>query len=68
MRTPRRNPKHYKCWGLVYYNPDDPSLFIDKQFGYGQTMNFAHKSAWYLMLFIVLFPLLAVLIPVLLIR
>ncbi|WP_414649251.1 DUF5808 domain-containing protein [Daejeonella sp.] len=67
MKRPGKDRRFYKCWGLIYYNPDDPSLFVDKQFGYGQTMNFAHRSSWYLMLFVILFPLLAVLIPVFLI-
>lgn len=68
MKTPQKNAKHYRCWGLIYYNPEDPSLFADKQFGYGQTINFARKSAWYLMLFIILFPLLIMLIPVWLVK
>lgn len=68
MQTPGKNNKYYKCWGLIYYNADDPSLFVDKQFGYGQTINFAHRSALYLMLFVILFPLLVLLIPVLVVR
>lgn len=64
MKRPKRNPNHYK-WGLFYCNPDDPSFFVDNQFGIGQSINFAHRSAWYLMLFIILFPVLVIIIPVL---
>ncbi|WP_219905001.1 DUF5808 domain-containing protein [Arcticibacter pallidicorallinus] len=53
------NSKHWK-WGLIYYNPDDPSLYIEKRFGLGQTFNFAHRTAWYLMFFLRLFPFLIV--------
>ena len=67
MERPKRNWEHYK-WKLFYYNPADPSLFVDKQFGIGQDINFARRSAWYLMLFLILFPLLAVLIPVFLLK
>ena len=52
-------------WRLFYYNPQDPSLFVDKQFGKGLDVNFAHRSAWYLLIFVILFPLLVILIPVL---
>ncbi|WP_079700546.1 DUF5808 domain-containing protein [Daejeonella lutea] len=67
MDRPKRNWKHYK-WRLFYYNPDDPSIFVDKQFGIGWDLNFAHRKSWYLMLFLILFPTLVVLIPVLLIK
>jgi uncharacterized membrane protein len=67
MERPKRNWEHYK-WRLFYYNPDDPSLFVEKQFGYGLDMNFAHRSAWYLLLFLILFPTLVVVVPILLLR
>ena len=53
----KRDTKHWK-WGLIYYNPEDPSLYVDKRFGLGQTFNFAHRAAWYLMFFLLLFPVL----------
>lgn len=65
MERPKRNWEHYK-WRLFYYNPEDPSLFADKQFGIGQDMNFAHRSAWYLLLFVVLFPALVIVTAVIL--
>lgn len=59
MDNKRKDSKHWK-WGLIYYNPDDPSLYIEKRFGLGQTFNFAHRTAWYLLLFLLLFPVLIV--------
>ena len=41
-RTPDRN----WIWGLFYYNPDDPALMVEKRFGIGWTLNFAHRGAW----------------------
>jgi uncharacterized membrane protein len=32
--------------GLVYYNPSDPSLMVEKQSGLGWTLNFARPAAW----------------------
>lgn len=39
-----------ECWklGLVYFNPDDPTLWVEKRFGVGYTVNFARPSAWIL--------------------
>lgn len=28
-------------WGMIYYNPDDPSTFIEKRAGFGITFNYA---------------------------
>jgi uncharacterized membrane protein len=44
-RTPDR------CWkgGLIYYNPDDPSLWVEKRFGIGWTTNFGHPGAWFIL-------------------
>lgn len=36
-------------WGLVYYNPDDPALFVPKRFGVGWTVNMARPLAWVLL-------------------
>ncbi|OPJ56080.1 DUF1648 domain-containing protein [Alkalithermobacter paradoxus] len=37
-----RDDDNYWKLGLFYYNPDDPSLWIEKRFGIGWTVNFAH--------------------------
>lgn len=33
-------------WGMFYYNPDDPSLWVEKRFGIGYSVNFARPGAW----------------------
>jgi|GEM_PF-760340 len=32
--------------GMFYYNPSDPSIFVEKRTGIGQTLNFGHPAAW----------------------
>lgn len=32
--------------GIFYFNRDDPSVMVEKRFGIGYTMNFAHPVAW----------------------
>ena len=34
-------PRHYRL-GVFYVNPDDPSLLVDKRFGYGVDFNYGH--------------------------
>jgi len=31
--------------GTIYYNPNDPSLFVEKRFGVGWTLNYGNKAA-----------------------
>jgi uncharacterized membrane protein len=42
-------------WGLVYINPADPSLLIEKRFGIGYTLNFGNRWSW-LLLALILSP------------
>lgn len=42
--------------GVFYFNPGDPSVMVEKRFGIGYTVNFAHPVAW----IIALLPLAAV--------
>ncbi|MDQ6422563.1 DUF5808 domain-containing protein [Paenibacillus sp. LHD-117] len=46
--------------GQFYYNPDDPSYFVEKRFGIGWTINHARPGVWVifaiLILLIVLLP------------
>lgn len=44
------------CWkgGLVYYNPADPALFVQKRIGIGYTLNFGNRWAWIMMILMVL--------------
>jgi hypothetical protein len=36
-------------WGLVYYNREDPALWVAKRIGVGHTLNFARPGAWILL-------------------
>ncbi len=50
----RADDKYWKI-GWFYYNPKDPSLWIEKRFGLGWTLNFARSGAWIFMTVIILF-------------
>jgi uncharacterized membrane protein len=36
--------------GIIYYNPDDAVLFVEKRDGFGYTLNFANPVSWVLLL------------------
>ncbi|MEZ4220193.1 MAG: DUF5808 domain-containing protein [Polyangiaceae bacterium] len=50
-------PDGWRWGGFIYYAPDDPALFVPKQRGIGQTLNFARKGAWMFVFVILLVPL-----------
>lgn len=33
-------------WGVIYFNKEDPSIFVEKRFGIGPTLNLARYQAW----------------------
>jgi uncharacterized membrane protein len=41
----RDDDRNYR-WGLLYFNRDDPSLFVPKRFGIGWTLNLARPGTW----------------------
>jgi uncharacterized membrane protein len=41
-------------WGIFYVNPDDPRLWVEKRLGVGWTLNYAHPSAWWMTLLLLL--------------
>ncbi|MCX7710042.1 MAG: DUF5808 domain-containing protein [Clostridia bacterium] len=45
----RDEDRHWK-WGVFYFNPDDPSIFVEKRFGIGWTNNFANPMSWVFMI------------------
>ena len=47
-----RTPDACWIWGIFYYNPEDPALMVEKRFGIGWTLNFAHRGAWAFMILI----------------
>jgi uncharacterized membrane protein len=45
------DPTPQECWkaGIIYYNPNDAVLFVEKREGVGYTFNFANGWSWVLM-------------------
>lgn len=41
--------------GMFYYNPSDPSVFVEKRSGIGYTLNFARPAGWVLIAGIIAF-------------
>jgi uncharacterized membrane protein len=39
---------HYR-WGLFYYNPQDPRIWVEKRVGVGWTLNFARPAAFWVL-------------------
>ena len=50
-------------WGVIYYNPNDSALFVEKRFGIGMTLNFAKWPAWVAIGLILLVTLVASVLP-----
>lgn len=49
--------------GSIYYNPNDPSLFVEKRFGVGWTLNFGNKKAIVISIVFLIFILSIILLP-----
>ena len=45
-RTLNRDDDKYWKMGMFYFNRDDPSLFVEKRFGIGFTLNFGRPTGW----------------------
>jgi uncharacterized membrane protein len=45
-------PTPNECWkaGVIYYNPKDAALFVEKRSGLGYTLNFGNHWSWPLIL------------------
>jgi uncharacterized membrane protein len=65
MEHDKKDGRKHKKIRWYYYNPDDPNLWIERQMGIGYDLNFAHKSAWYMLAFLILFPLDVIVVPLL---
>ncbi|WP_238886887.1 DUF5808 domain-containing protein [Clostridium sp. YIM B02551] len=50
--------------GSIYYNPNDPSIFVEKRFGVGWTLNFGNKIAIIISIAILIFIISVLLFPV----
>lgn len=48
-----------ECWklGMFYYNPNDPAVLVEKRFGVGWTLNFAHTKSWTLIIGLAIFSI-----------
>jgi len=57
----RTADRHWKA-GLLYFDPADPALLIEKRFGIGYTLNFGHPWTWLLLAVLLCGPWLAMLI------
>jgi uncharacterized membrane protein len=46
---PEKTPE--QCWkgGIIYYNPNDAALFVEKRTGFGYTINLGNAGTWALL-------------------
>ena len=52
--------------GLLYYNPNDPALFVERRSGMGFTLNFGHRGSWLFMGGLLLFIVALTVVPIVL--
>ncbi len=44
--------------GMIYYNPDDPAIFVERRTGFGRTMNLGRPESWLILLGMLAIPVL----------
>lgn len=44
-------------WGIIYVNPNDPSIWVEKRSGLGWTLNFAHPVSYFYIFLMLALPL-----------
>lgn len=49
LQEMNRDDDQFWKFGMIYYNKNDPSIFIEKRFGVGFTINFANPIAIFLL-------------------
>ncbi|MFL2100012.1 DUF1648 domain-containing protein [Desemzia sp. FAM 24101] len=54
--------KYWK-WGVFYYNPEDPAVFVEKRFGIGSTINMARWQSWMAIGGLIVFCILLAVVP-----
>ena len=53
-------PDHaWKVGGLLYFNPRDPAMWVEKRIGFGYTLNMGNPRAWLLIAGMMLAPMIA---------
>lgn len=60
--APPNDDRYWKL-GAIYYNPQDPSIFVEKRMGIGWTLNFARPAGWIILIGILAVILLASFLP-----
>lgn len=60
------NEERYWIWGSFYYNPNDPSLFIEKRYGIGWTINLGTLMGKFIMVMTLLLILCSIFLPLIL--
>ena len=50
--------------GMFYYNPSDPSMFVEKRTGIGYTINFARPGGWIFIIGILAFVVVTIVLSV----
>jgi uncharacterized membrane protein len=55
LPTGDRTPDDCWKWGVFYYNPNDPALWVEKRFGLGWTLNLANVRSFMVLGAILLF-------------
>lgn len=49
--------------GSFYYNPNDPSIFVEKRFGSGWTLNFGNKTSIVISVVFLIFVAIMIIVP-----
>jgi uncharacterized membrane protein len=62
--TDRMNDRHWKL-GIFYVHRQDPSLFVERRFGVGYTINLGNPLSWLVLLGILAVPMALVVVGVL---
>lgn len=58
-----RDDDRFWKWGMFYYNPDDPSLHVEKRFGIGWTINFGRPAGMAIIIVILIIILASLILP-----
>ncbi len=60
-----RDDDRYWYGGIIYNNPDDPALVVEKRYGLGWTLNFGHPQARLILIGLLVVILVLSILPVL---
>lgn len=65
-RYPPDDPRDKLKYGMFYHNPDNPKVWVELESGMNFTLNFAHRSAWWIAGIFILAILAMVALPIIL--